>query len=582
VSAFVHQFARDLRTARHLPAAQFVHRLRFLCLRRFYAAFPTRPIRAARGRARGALSRRDLPRVAPQLLGVKSECVDRAEAAAAGRFAHLSTERNYGAAIDWRDPTVSPLWAYQMHYLGILVDCAVAGRPEVAAAHLSSWTATFGDAWDPVAWHPYPVSLRLVNVCLAASVLGSFDALGDGAVELVATHARYLEEHLERDVRGNHLLENAVALVTAARFVDGSADERAALRLLRDVVEEQVLPDGMHFELSPMYHAIVLQRLLLLRQMVECGPLVHGIVERMQARLAWMVCPDGEIPLFGDSARDFAPAAVALVGGDTRPDAAAAMPACTTAARSTATARSTAAASEGVSSAEDAGLHVLRAGPLWCIFDTGAICPTYLPAHGQADALSVEVWVGDACLVTDPGLHEYTGDERAWGRSSRAHSTITVDDRDSSEVYASFRVGGRERMETVATDNHSVTATLRPWGVDARLTRRVALDAGGVLSLQDEARTTSAAVVRSRLHLHPDVEIVRGEGTDRLVLSVGGSRVLVRGSGPLFLEPGRCSRRLGEIRETCIVVLIHETGDDGVQRGSLEIDTEWARSEGAA
>ena len=44
--------------------------------------------------------------------------------------------------------------------------------------------AAFGARWDRVAWHPYPVSLRLANLCFAAGHLGGFDALAPGALKV--------------------------------------------------------------------------------------------------------------------------------------------------------------------------------------------------------------------------------------------------------------------------------------------------------------------------------------------------------------------------------------------------------------
>ena len=90
--------------------------------------------------------------------------------------------------------------------------------------------------------------------------------------------------------------------------------------------------------------------------------------------------------------------------------------------------------------------------------------------------------------------------------------------------------------------------------------------------IRDASRTRRGAVVRSRLHLHPDVELVRGEGSDQLVLRVGGRDVTVRGSAPLFLEPGRCSRRFGERRETRIVVQHHVPGDGDGESAQFTID----------
>ena len=49
---------------------------------------------------------------------------------------------------------------------------------------------------------------------------------------------------------------------------------------------------------------------------------------------------------------------------------------------------------------------------------------------------------------------------------------LTVDDRDTSVVYASFRVGGRATIDRVMTrrERDEVTAVMTPWGVDARFT----------------------------------------------------------------------------------------------------------------
>ena len=59
----------------------------------------------------------------------------------------------------------------------------------------------------------------------------------------------------------NHLLENAFALfmggmVTVSDILD------AGRSLLKTQLQEQVLEDGMHYERSPMYQMIVLERLL--------------------------------------------------------------------------------------------------------------------------------------------------------------------------------------------------------------------------------------------------------------------------------------------------------------------------------
>jgi len=260
----------------------------------------------------------------------------------------------------------------------------------------------------------------------------------------------------------------------------------------------------------------------------------------MAAFLRGILCPDGDIPLLGDSARGFAAPPERLLGA------------------AAAVAPDIGRPSLGRTSFADSGLHVLRGQRTWTILDAGPVCPTYLPGHGQADSLTLEVWCDGACIVGDPGVHEYTGPERAWGRSSRAHSTMTIDDADTSEVYGSFRVGGRARVVAISVGGNAVTAALEPFGLAARLTRTVRLTGttGDTLEILDSATAPPGRTVRSRLHLHPAVQLVEGptaSGRHVIARSPAGF-VRIQAEQPLEVERGRASRQYGLIEPTTILV----------------------------
>ncbi len=542
--------ARLLRTARYIPPAQLAARLHVMAQRRRYSFMPERPIARARRDAAGTTAAAPLPEL-PHMLLAPEEMVTldaRAAELADGRFTYLGRTADFTGGLRWRDATASPLWLFNLHYLSALLDLTLSGRPAAARTLLCAWADAFGDRWDVVAWHPYPASLRLSNLCLAAGQAGGFDLLGSGAVDLAATHAAFLLRHLEHDLRGNHLLENAFALLCAARFLRGHVAHEAdavARRLFAVEIPEQVLPDGGHFELSPMYHSIVLHRLLQARWLLgEGDPLVRDVVAPAVARMAVflrdILCPDGDIPLLGDSVRGVArpPSRLLDLAGPVGPVAGAPTP--------------------GRRSFMNTGLHVLRSQRIWAIFDAGPICPDYLPGHGQADSLTVEVWSDAACVVGDPGVHEYTGPERAWGRSSRAHSTLTVDDADTSEVYASFRVGGRARIVAVAADGNTVTATLEPFGVRGCLTRTLRLNGTTpeALDILDSATVPPGRTVRARLHLHPGVTLRDGPDASGRTIIARSPTGLVRieAQHRLHLEHGRASRQYGLIEPTTILV----------------------------
>jgi hypothetical protein len=132
---------------------------------------------------------------------------------------------------------------------------------------------------------------------------------------------------------------------------------------------------------------------------------------------------------------------------------------------------------------------------------------------------------------------------------------MTIDDTDTSEVYGSFRVGGRARMTQVVSEADAVEATLAPYGIAARLTRRVRLrDAAGRLEIVDSAVVPLGHTVRSRLHLHPAVALDSLSSDRRtLVARSAAGRVRITASSPVFLQPGRASRRYGTIEPTTIV-----------------------------
>ncbi len=65
-----------------------------------------------------------------------------------------------------------------------------------------------------------------------------------------------------RTFLANHYLENLKALAILACYFGDRKTLELALPMLKAQVNEQVLDDGMHFELSPMYQKIVLEDLM--------------------------------------------------------------------------------------------------------------------------------------------------------------------------------------------------------------------------------------------------------------------------------------------------------------------------------
>ena len=316
------------------------------------------------------------------------------------------------------------------------------------------------------------------------------------------------------------MIRNARALVLGGLALGEQRFLRRGLDLLRRELPEQILPDGGHYERSPVYHLIVLRDLLEVEAATREAWLREPI-ERMRRFGSALQRPDGRPALFNDGGLDIAP----CLELPKPPSGLAAFP--------------------------DTGYAVLRPGPLWLAFDCGPPAPPFLPAHAHADALSVQLWWQGQPVLVDSGTSTYEpGAERDRARSTRAHSTIAIDGKDQFELWLVFRAGRLPEVRLLAAGEDGLEGSVE-WPGGIRHVRRVEW-------------TEAEVVVRDR---------VEGTGRhrieSRLVLAPGASRAPIGALGPaaVGIEPGWVSERFGE-RTSCDVLAV-------VGEGDLPIDSGW-------
>jgi uncharacterized heparinase superfamily protein len=339
---------------------------------------------------------------------------------------------------DWNDGEQPRLWRYNLHYFDWLREQAAPQRVADDGCWLDRWIAD-NPVGKGAGWEPYPLSIRIVNWIVWSITFGA----ADGAhLDSLAQQARYLLKSIEYDLLGNHLFANGKALIFAGTFFSGAEADRwraLGIELLRREVPEQILADGAHFELSPMYHSLILEDVLDLIGLATAYPDalaeplaslgLAGVAARMAGWLKNVLHADGQIPYFNDAALDIAPAPAQLfayassrgvfVPGGTVPCAV----------------------------LQPSGYAVLSHPPLRLIFDCGRIGPDYLPGHSHADTLSFELSVGRERVISNSGTSTYApGADREWERSTRAHATVEVDGISSAETWKSFRVGRRPNV----------------------------------------------------------------------------------------------------------------------------------------
>src|SRR5687768_8285113 len=100
--------------------------------------------------------------VAPtEVASVEREAADLAR----GVFTFLNDRRELGQPVAWTAPRVPQLWRYHLHYFDCLPDLLIANVPRIGLDLMTDWVrrVPMGEAATRDAWHPYVVSLRIVN-----------------------------------------------------------------------------------------------------------------------------------------------------------------------------------------------------------------------------------------------------------------------------------------------------------------------------------------------------------------------------------------------------------------------------------
>ena len=73
---------------------------------------------------------------------------------------------------------------------------------------------------------------------------------------------RHLQKRMERHLLGNHYFENLKTVLLGALYFQEPKIYQRMKRRFAEEIKEQILPDGVHYERSMMYHKIILEDLM--------------------------------------------------------------------------------------------------------------------------------------------------------------------------------------------------------------------------------------------------------------------------------------------------------------------------------
>lgn len=460
-----------------------------------------------------------------------------------GQIRLLNETGDISAPGAWDRAGASALWLYNLHYFDDLTSEAALRAPRERLRLLERWLEENPPGRRP-GWEPYPTSLRIVNWIKAD--LGGFP-LPPAAAASLAVQTRWLSSRLEHHLLGNHLLANAKALVFAGAWFAGPEADRwrqAGLAIYAAQLAEQILPDGGHFERSPMYHALILEDLLDVLNLAQAfGFEGNATIRQLGARLgsmrAWLAAmrhPDGQIAFFNDAAFDIAPEPAAIEAYADRLGLPAMSP-----------------VEQPIAWLRSSGYVRMTAGAGVLLADAAPIGPDYLPGHAHADTLSFELSVGGERVIVNGGTSVYgVGPDRQRERSTASHSTVEIDGEDSSEVWAGFRVGRRARILDAALatagGRHRFSAAHDGyrWRPGRPLHSRTWEMEGAELRVRDEVSGSPRQAI-ARFHLAPGLRVeADADGRGGRLILTNGRRVVWRTSAPARVEASEWRPRFGE------------------------------------
>lgn len=340
----------------------------------------------------------------------------------------------------------------------------------------------------------YTMALHIPNVLIALDLFG--DAVEEGFkqkmyCELYSQYL-YLQKHLENHLLANHYFEDLKALIIASYLFKDDKKLNGYLADFMKQCDEQILADGVHYELSLMYHKLILEDLMRIGMLAKlpdfpkCEWLVP-LIKKMTAACYSLEKGMGRTPLFNDAGDNVAKTCEQL---------------CLAAEKQF-----------GVKavlkdSFEASGYYKLYDGNRALIFDAGKIGVDYQPAHGHCDCLSFELTVDGKPLFVNSGTYEYQGDLRKYFRTTRAHNTVEINGHEQSQCWGGFRVGKRiSRVHGVMGDGFVEGGYRNYLGEEHQ--RLIALN-NGIMEVVDSVKAQEGVPVKSYLHLAPGY-IVAGD-----------------------------------------------------------------------
>ena len=400
-------------------------------------------------------------------------------------FTFLNISHSFSDKINWNFNQFGKLWTYNLNYFDFLNQENIS--KETGLQLIQDFIKNEFILKDGK--EPYPISLRGINWVKFLSENQVKDEVVDTTLY---NHFYILLDNLEFHLLGNHLLENAFSLLFGAYYFQNKKFYYKSKEILISELKEQILNDGGHFELSPMYHQIILYKVLDCIQLIKINKwinddllmLLEDSASKMTSWLNEVTFENGDIPCVNDSTFNIAPTSEELFNY---------------------------ADQIGVINKKivlsDSGYRKFRNNKFELFVDVGNVGPSYQPGHVHSDTLSFILHVNNKPVFVDTGVSTYEKNQkRQTERQTSAHNTVVINSEDQTQVWSGFRVAKRAQVKNLKEGVDFVEAEHDGYKkIGVSHLRRFSIDKS-LVQIKDIIVNDSNYNQTAYFHLHPSLK----------------------------------------------------------------------------
>jgi uncharacterized heparinase superfamily protein len=464
-------------------------------------------------------------------------------------FSILNKNFIFNENFNWNSNDLNKLSIYHLNYFNFVNSSENLLDPNNLEL-IKNWILN-NKSYKLISLNSYTSSLRIVN-WIKWSISNNYSE--SFFINSLSKQTLWLSKRIEYHIQGNHLIANAKALIFSGLYLYGNqfkAIYHQGIDLLEKELEKQILSDGAHFERSPMYHIIIIEDLIDIINIHKLfnkkfNPFISQNLNRMMKWYKDILHVDYQIPFFNDSCLDNTASYDQIIKLYREID----------------TNNEEIKTSDTVKLSDASGYFIYKKKDISFIMNVGEIKKKQQPGHSHADLNSFELAVHGIRVFVNTGISTYENNyRRKFERSTKAHNTLEINNRNSSDVWASFRVGKKAKIKyrnLSYNENSDCEIECSHNGYTSLFnniihTRKCTIMKKKLIIEDSVNKKCKNAIVR--LYLHPDIKFIN----NKLILPNNKTLSINFGDNKINITDSHWSRSFNEkIKNICLEFKILE------------------------